>query len=232
LRVARTPASEQEPAPPPLVVADGLAATGPRGGVFGPITVRLSPGEVLAVAGPGGSGRTALLLALAGRLRGTAGHLEVDGHALGTEAAAIRDLVAVARAGDVVDLDDLWTVGDAIADRAVLLARRRPVAGALENVVRARLSAAGIDDLATSTPLHALTPLGRTLLDLALAAAEGRPVVVLDDVDRGLVPGDERRVWAALRALAGEGRVVLAATTDPGAATGPATTLLALEPAA
>jgi ABC-type multidrug transport system ATPase subunit len=231
LRVAQ-PSAEQEPAPPPLVVADGLMVTGPRGGVFGPVAVRLSPGEVLAVTGPGGSGRTALLLALAGRLRVAAGRLEVGGHALGTEPAAVRDLVAVARAGHAVDLDDLWTVGDAIADRAVLLARRRTVKGALETAVRARLSAAGIDDLATSTPLHALAPPARTLLDLALAAAEDRPVVVLDDVDRGLVPADERRVWAALRALAQEGRVVLAATTDPGAAAGPATTILALEPAA
>jgi ABC-2 type transport system ATP-binding protein len=222
--VTEPPAAE--PGAPPLMVADGLLATGPRGRVFGPVSVRLAAGELLAVTGAGGSGRTALLLALAGRLRAESGRLIVGGHVLDAEAGAIRSLVSVARAGDAVDLDELWTVGDAIADRAVLIGARP--AGAVEGAVRGRLTAAGVD-VAPATPLHALAPLARTLLDLALAAVEQRPVVVLDDADRGLGPGDERRVWQTLRALAGEGRAVLAATTDPRAAAGLATTTLALE---
>jgi ABC-2 type transport system ATP-binding protein len=221
-----TEPSAPGPSAPPLMVADGLLATGPRGRIFGPITVRVAAGELLAITGPGGSGRTALLLALSGRLRVTGGQLIVGGHPLEAEAGAIRSLVAIARAHDTVDLDERWTVGEAIADRAVLIGGRP--AGAVEGAVRARLTGAGVDVL-PATPLYALSPLARTLLDLALAAAEDRPAVVLDDADRGLGPEDERRVWEALRALAGEGRAVLAATTDPRAAAGLATTLLALE---
>lgn len=208
------------------MVADALLATGPRGRIFGPVTVSLAAGELLAVTGPGGSGRTALVLALAGRLRVASGKLIVGGHVADTEAGAIRSLVAVARAGDAVDLDEFWTVGDAIADRAVLIGRRPD--GAVQAAVRERLTGAGVD-VPAATALYALTPLARTLLDLALAAAEDRPVVVLDDADRGLGPEDERRVWAALRALAGEGRAVVAVTTDPRAAAGTATTILGLE---
>jgi ABC-2 type transport system ATP-binding protein len=223
-----TEPSAAGPGAPPLMVADALLATGPRGRIFGPITVRLTAGELLAVTGPGGSGRTALLLALSGRLRVAGGRLIVGGHLLEAEAGAIRSLVAVARAGDAVDLDEFWTVGDAIADRAVLIGGRP--ADAVEGAVRARLTGAGVD-VAPATALHALTPLARTLLDLALAAVEDRPVVVLDDADRGLGPAGERRVWEALRALAGEGRAVLAATTDPRAAASLATTILPMEPA-
>jgi ABC-type multidrug transport system ATPase subunit len=222
-----TEPSAAEPAPP-LMVANGLLATGPRGKAFGPVTISVAAGELLAVTGPGGSGRTALLLALSGRLRVAGGRLIVGGHPLDIESGAIRDLVAIARAGDTVDLDERWTVGEAIANRAVLT--RHGPAAAIESAVRARLASAGAD-VAPATALHRLTPLERTLLDLALAAAEDRPVVVLDDADRGLGPEDERRVWAALRTLSGEGRAVLAVTTDPRAAAGLATTILSLEPA-
>jgi ABC-type multidrug transport system ATPase subunit len=221
-----TEPSAAQPGAPPLMVADGLLATGPRGRIFGPIAVHVAAGELLAVVGPGGSGRTGLLLALSGRLRVAGGRLIVGGHPLDIEAGAIRSLVAVARAGDAVDLDEFWTVGDAIADRAVLIGGRP--AGAVEGAVRARLTSAGAD-VPPATALYALTPLARTLLDLALAAAEDRPVVVLDDADRGLGPEDERRVWGALRALADEGRAVLAVTTDPRAAGGLATTILPVE---
>jgi ABC-2 type transport system ATP-binding protein len=214
-------------AAPPLMVADGLLATGPRGRVFGPITVRVAAGELLAVTGPGGSGRTALLLALSGRLRVAGGRLIVGGHPLDIESGAIRSLVAVGRAGDTMDLDEMWTVGEAIANRGVLT--HVSPAAAVESAVRARLAGAGVDVL-MATALYALTPLERTLLDLALAAAEDRPVVVLDDVDRGLGPEDERRVWEALRALTGDGRAVVAATTDPRAPAGLATTILSPRP--
>jgi ABC-2 type transport system ATP-binding protein len=210
------------------MVADGLLATGPRGRIFGPITVGLAAGELLAVTGPGGSGRTALLLALSGRLRVAGGRLIVGGHLLETEPGAIRSLVSVARAGDALDLDEFWTVGEAIANRGVL--RHRGPPGAVEGAVRARLTSAGVD-IGPATALYALTPLARTLLDLALAAAEERPVVALDDANRGLGPEDERGVWEALRGLAGEGRAVLAVTTDPRAAAGLATTILPLVPA-
>jgi ABC-2 type transport system ATP-binding protein len=223
-----TEPSAAGPGAPPLMVADGLLATGPRGRVFGPITVHVAAGELLAVTGPGGSGRTALLLALSGRLRVAGGRLIVGGHPLDIESGAIRNLVAVARAGDTVDLDERWTVGEAIANRGVLT-HRSPVS-AVESAVRARLTGAGVGVL-MATALYALTPLERTLLDLALAAAEDRPVVVLDDADRGLRPAAERRVWEALRALADEGRAVLAVTTDPRPAASLATTILPLEPA-
>lgn len=186
-------ATEPAPAPPPVLTADALLATGPRGVVFGPVSLEVAPGEVVALAGPGGTGRTSLLLALAGRFALAGGRLSVAG---ATQPRAVRDAVAVARAGALMDLDEVWTVGEAIAQRA-LLARRPPVQ----------------TTLSSSVPLHALSAVDRALLDVALAAGEGRPVVVMDDVDRGLGPEDEARVW---RALADLGDVaVVGVTTDP-----------------
>ena len=69
------------------------------------------------------------------------------------------------------------------------------------------------------------------LLDIALAAAEDRPVVVVDDVERGLDPEGARQAWRALAALAAEGRAVIAAATSAEHARGAATAVLTLDAA-
>jgi len=190
------------PPPPPVLVADALLATGARGVVFGPVSLRVAPGELVALVGPGGSGRTSLLLALAGRFALAAGRVEVAGD------------VAIARAGALLDLDERWTVGEAIAQRA-LLSHRPP---------------ARVAGLASALALHALTPLQRALLDVALAAGEGRPVIVMDDVDRGLTPDDEAQVWRALAEL--RDVAVVGVTTDAAPARAAGATVLALAEAA
>jgi ABC-2 type transport system ATP-binding protein len=202
-------------APTPLLTADALLATGPRGVVFGPVSVAVARGEVVAVAGPGGSGRTALMLALAGRFGLAGGSVVVDG------VADVRRAVAVARAGDAVTLDELWTVGDAIAHRGVLAGH------GVEADVRARVARAGLE-LSSPAPLWSLSAFEAFILDVALAAAEDTPVVVVDDVDRGLTPGDERRAWIALEALASDGRAVVGATHDASAARGLASKVVSL----
>jgi ABC-2 type transport system ATP-binding protein len=216
-------ASQPTPSPPrppvPALVADELLATGPWGVIFGPVTLAVAHREVLAIVGTGGSGRTSLLLALAGRLRVAGGRVAVDPG--GPDARARRDAVSVVRASDVMDLDERWTVGEAVANRSVL-ARR-----AVEPAVRGRLAAAGVE-LSPATPLHAVSALDATLLHVALALAENRPVLVVDDVDRGLTPKDEARVWAVLKAVAAEGRAVVGTTTDATVAAAAGTSVLDL----
>src|SRR6476660_5084345 len=79
------PPTEALPAaatPTPVLVASGLGVQGNAGWIFRDVDLRLPAGSLTAVVGPAGCGRSSLLLALAGRMRPTAGSLSVLGHNL------------------------------------------------------------------------------------------------------------------------------------------------------
>lgn len=196
------------------IEADGLSVDGPQGAVFSAVTLRAGPGELVAVAGPGGSGRTSLLLTLAGRMKPTAGSARAGGRALPAQAGAVRRLVTVAQAGGAVELQDRWRVAEAIALRGVL---RGLTIGARE--AADALAACALDPAPTAL-VRDLGAAERTRLAIALAWLEDPPAVVVDDVDRGADRAQERDIWALLRTFAQRGTTVVATTTDAEAARG------------
>jgi ABC-type transport system involved in cytochrome bd biosynthesis fused ATPase/permease subunit len=72
-------AAIQAEGPPPLVVAEGLSLAAKQGPVFTDLRFNWPKSTLVAVVGPSGSGRSSLLLALVGRLRGVTGRLSVTG---------------------------------------------------------------------------------------------------------------------------------------------------------
>ena len=69
------------PSPPtPALTATGLGLMGGADWIFRDVDLTVAPGALAAVVGPAGSGRSSLLLTLAGRMRSTAGTLSVLGH--------------------------------------------------------------------------------------------------------------------------------------------------------
>jgi len=193
------------------IVARSITGHGPLGPAFQAVDLEAAPGELVAVTGPGGSGRTSLLLAIAGRFPLVAGELLVGGHRLPRESAAVRRLVAVARARPPIDLDDTLRVHELAAERSLLGRRKRAAA---EDAVTAALGLVGIDP-PRGALIGELHPAERTLLACALAIAENPAAVVVDDVDHGLEPGDHPWVWRALRAITGSGRTVVASSNAP-----------------
>ena len=196
------------------VTAEQLGVDGARGAVFSGLDLRARPDAVVAIAGPGGSGRTSLLLTLAGRMKPHHGRATVGRHRLPEQAAAVRRLVTVARATGAVELQDRWKVQEAIGLQEVLRGRR----------IDAREAAAALDACGVTArgedPVESLLPSQRTRLAVALAWLERPPAVVLDDLDRGADGPAQRELWQLLRALAERGTTVLATTTDPAPATG------------
>lgn len=204
------------------IEADGLGVDGARGAVFAGVGLAAQPGQLVAVCGRGGSGRTSLLLTLAGRMRPAHGSASVGGHPLPAEAAAVRRLVTVARATGAVELQDRWRVQEAIDLQEVLRGHRVDAREAAATLDACGVTARGED------PVESLAPAQRTRLAVALAWFEGPPAAVVDDVDRGAATADEREIWQVLRGLADQGTTVLATTTDPAAASGVADAIVDL----
>lgn len=196
------------------IAAEGLGVDGARGAVFAGVGLRADPGAVVAIAGPGGSGRTSLLLCLAGRMKPHHGSARVGSHPLPQEARQVRRLVSVARATGAVELQDRWKVQEAIDLQEVLRGHRIDAREAAKTLDLCGIVAQG------DAPIESLAPEQRTRLAVALAWFEQPPAVILDDVDRGADGVTQRALWELLRALAQRGTTVVASTTDAAPATG------------
>jgi ABC-type multidrug transport system ATPase subunit len=190
-----------------MIEATGLGLRTRQGWVYRDIDLSLPAGSLAAIAGPAGSGRTMFLLTLAGRAKPSTGELRV-GDALNR--ADIRAKVLVARATGAVELDPDLTVGDSRREAGLLFY------GAdldwAERLVGIQLDG--------TTLIGDLAPDDAALFAVAIAASARPAALVLDDVDAHATPDQQRRVWAALAAVAEAGITVVASTLDAGLAGG------------
>lgn len=165
-----------------LVMAERLSLATPQGQVFGPVDWTIPQGGHGVVLGEQGSGRSALLLALAGRMKGVIGRLTVAGVDAIASPRAVRHRTAVARITDLVELEPNLTVAEARDERA-LSEGLRPKKG--------RLAFATLEDALGHRfePGRAIGELPgdeRTLLTAVLACLRPADLVVYDDIDEAL----------------------------------------------
>ncbi|ASW54044.1 ABC transporter ATP-binding protein [Plantactinospora sp. KBS50] len=208
----------------PVVQAEDLGARGGRGWAFRHVDLAVRPGELVALTGPTGSGRTSLLLALAGRFRIDEGRLRRTG-------PAALGLVTGAH-----EPEPALTVAEHLDERLLLLGRRAPAgsvpagrapaSGTPASGTPARRGRAGrrdriaaaiapyAADLEPDLLVRDLTRLQRHLLGLALAGLNDPAAVLVDDVDTGLSGPEQDRLWAALTDLCDRGTAVIATARD------------------
>ncbi|WP_345694732.1 ATP-binding cassette domain-containing protein [Kitasatospora terrestris] len=189
--------------------------------MFEGVDLDVPAGGLLVAHGPAGSGRTALLLTLAGRMRPSSGVVRVDaGRAAGRIRA--RQAVAVARAEPAVGLEVRLRVRELVAERRWLEQGATP----RRIVEAARL--VGLRHLRGRALAEDLAPLEALQLAVALAFAARPAGLVVDGVDDGLPDADRHRAWQGLEAVRACGCTVLASALQPPADAGPDTVLLSL----
>ncbi|MEU5880413.1 ATP-binding cassette domain-containing protein [Spirillospora sp. NPDC047279] len=204
-----------------VVAARDLGVRTRRGWIYSGVTLSAGRGAVVAVAGPGGSGRTSLLLTVAGRMKPSTGSLTVCGMALPGAAAKVRAKAAVARATGAAELEPELRVRDHVRERRLILGRTpRDAFGRACEAIGAELPAKAL--------VGDLRPSDATRLALALALMEEPDVLVLDDLDDGADGAEQHDLWDAVRRAAGTGVTVLAAVTEPSPADGFADVLVPL----
>lgn len=194
----------------PLLTATSLTVHTPAGEVFRPIDINIPAGAVVAVVGDPDSGKSSLLLALTGRMRGVRGELRVDGVDGIAHPGRIRRLTSVARIDELIVPEGSLSIEDCITERG--LADACPARARLANY----LHTAGVLGLEAklTTLYRQLTPADQTRAAIAFATIQPPKIVVLDDFDHGATLADQEQLWNGLLALAAEGITVIAATTE------------------
>ncbi|KAB2351861.1 ATP-binding cassette domain-containing protein [Actinomadura rudentiformis] len=168
-------------------------------------------GALAAVSGIAGSGRTALLLALGGRMKPTDGTGTVGGRSLGRDVQRVAALGVMA---GVTELDPSLTVREHVSE-ALSLHEGIPGRWRGRNArVRKALDRVGLD-ADPGMLAQELAPDEAQLLGAALALIGEPELLLLDDVDEGLPMERQRALWRRLRAIADSGVTVVATCHDP-----------------
>jgi iron complex transport system ATP-binding protein len=178
------------------------------------LDVALAQGEVLALLGPNGGGKTTLLKTLLGILKPRAGAVAIGGRSLAE--ISIRE-----RARLIAYVPQVHTPTFAFTAESVVLMGRtahgslfsRPSAHDRKVAARA-LEQFGIAHLAPR-PYTMISGGERQLVLLARALAQEPQFVVLDEPTASLDFGNQGKVMREMRALAAAGHGILFTTHDP-----------------
>ena len=190
-----------------VVRARGLELHTRRGQVYPPTSLDIAEGSVTALLGPARSGRTAMLLTLAGRMRPTSGAARVCGHDIGRDARRVRATVGLGLVASVNDLDDALTCAEHLIERALLSG------GRLRIDVNAALETVGLTGTC-DTRIGDLDTEGCMRLGIALALVGDPQLIAIDDVDHDLELHQQAAVVALLREVAQAGTTVFFTCVD------------------
>jgi ABC-2 type transport system ATP-binding protein len=154
--------------------------------LFRDLDVTVEPGELVAVVGPPGSGRTTVLLALAGRFRLSAGQVTVSGTA------------SLGHVPEVAAPEPVCTVAEHVRERLALLGRSRGEADSI-----------ALHGLDPQLQGRDMSPYQKHLLGLVLAGLSRPGVIALDGVDDGLDTREQAELWRLLAHITAAGTAVL-----------------------
>lgn len=194
------------------ITAHALGLRTRSGWVYRDVDLEVPGGSLVVVSGPARSGKTALLLTLAGRMRAGEGDLSVAGIDARRRPDSVRRSVGLGEFRGVNDLDETLSVGDQVMAELALHGRRwrgAHAAAVLEPLCPTIDRATTVSDLGAAD---------RLLLGAALGFIGRPPLLVIDEIDEDTTPEETGAVLDALRRLTEAGVTVVAGSLDPGLA--------------
>ena len=195
----------------PVLTARGAGVRHRRRRLFHDLDVTAEPGDLVAVVGPPGSGRTTLLLALAGRFRLSAGTVTLDGAA------------ALGYVPEVTAPEPVFTVAEHVRERLALLGRekgaRRPLLSRMRSArfaLPAHEKGEPVDLLGLDPEIKGrdLTPYEKQVLGLVLARLSHPALIALDGLDHGLDAAEQGALLKQLAEIAAGGTTVVFTARD------------------
>ncbi|GAB1642480.1 ATP-binding cassette domain-containing protein [Krasilnikovia sp. MM14-A1259] len=178
----------------PLLVATGVGVRHRRRWIFRDVDLTAGPGDLVAIVGHAGSGRTTALLALTERFKLSAGKVHIVGRA------------ALGHVPTVEQPEKLLTVADHVRERLALLGRSTRSAEAVIS--------GGLYGLDPKLQGWELSPYQEQVLGVVLARLADPAVIALDAIDEGLDPDEQEDLWGILTRIAAGGVVILVTARD------------------
>jgi ABC-2 type transport system ATP-binding protein len=172
------------------------------------LDLEIAPGELFALLGPNGSGKTTTVRMLTTLLAPTSGHATVAGHDVAIDAVRVR--ASIGAALQEVALDPLLTALDHM--RLVCTLHGMPAARQRHRIDEL-MTRVGLSDV-LSRRVRTYSGGMKRRLDLALALVHRPTVVFLDEPTTGLDPQSRAALWDEIRRLAREEGVTVFLTTQ------------------
>ncbi|MTD55109.1 sugar ABC transporter ATP-binding protein [Amycolatopsis pithecellobii] len=172
------------------------------------VRLEVRPGEVMALLGENGAGKSTIVKVLSGLVRPDSGAVRVGGRTVELSSSA-----ASQAAGIAVVQQEYSTVGALSVAENLVLGQRgvRPwwSGGFLRRRAGELLSRVGLGYLDPRTPAEELSVAELQLLEIARVLARSATVLILDEPTAALSQAEAARVLEIVRSLADEGTSIL-----------------------
>ena len=176
----------------PIVTARNLEHKNPIGCPYSGVNLDIYQGQVFAIRGRSGSGKTALLLTIAGRMLPTKGSLHVLGFKPPFGVGKIQKRVGLGFIEGLNELAPAQTVWRAVAAEFELHRRR-----ASKDAVEDYLAEWRLDELADARVAE-LTEQVMVRLGVALAWVGHPDIIIIDDIEMGLTKNQSIEIMERL----------------------------------
>jgi ribose transport system ATP-binding protein len=171
----------------------------------------LKPGEVMALLGENGAGKSTIVKIICGLVSHDEGSIKIDG-----EEVDLHSVAASQAAGIAVVHQEFTTVGNlTVAENLVLGQRGAPWwwgPRRLNSSARAILARVGLEDLDPSTRVDKLSLAEMQLLEIARVLTKEAKIVIFDEPTAALSDAEIERVLGVVKRLAAEGRSIIYVT--------------------
>jgi ABC-2 type transport system ATP-binding protein len=168
------------------------------------VSFTVSPGEIFALLGANGAGKTTIIKILTTLLRASGGVAEVYGFDVGTQGRKVREVISLT--GQFVAVDDILTG----RENLIMIGKLRHLSDPRTEADK-QLAEFGLMD-AADKPLSAYSGGMRRRLDLAMSMIGNPKVVFLDEPTAGLDPQGRMSVWNTIRAMSSAGVTIFLTT--------------------
>jgi ABC-2 type transport system ATP-binding protein len=185
---------------PAIVIRDLTKHYGPIHAVDG-LSFEVATGEVYALLGHNGAGKSTTVEILEGHRRRTAGEVTVLGHDPATAGREFRDRIGIVLQTSGVEHE--LSVAEAVGIYGSCYRRRRPVEEVVELVGLAPQLGQRVGHLSGGQ---------RRRLDLAMGIVGHPDLLFLDEPTTGFDPAARRQAWELIRGLCSGGTTVLLTT--------------------